>query len=187
MDECLLTIQPVLPGARIVEGFGQRAPKLVNRRVEAELNVGVDVLVHRLGQGAKKLTIMGGGCVEIRGMIESVLARREVLGVVPSACSRTHLVHAASLILQKRADDICRGMLKGCERKHLFGMRCQTSEKIRKLIAGERAADVVGDQEDLVREYVHAQAAACRAAFTAREFHCALLEQPTVQVIESVE
>jgi len=126
-DECLFAVLPVLTGLWIMKRFIQCGPKLVDRLVEAENSVSFDILSDGLRQCSKEDLFMGGGSIQIFGMIESVLARREVLRVMPSARMRTNCVNAAPAILQEWADDVLRGVLEWCERKNFFGVDCQTN------------------------------------------------------------
>ena len=112
------------------------------------------------------------------------MAGGEILRMVPPARMRTDRVDGAAVILQKRAGDIARGVLERRERQH--GVRVVREAVIQRhfFLGAELAADVVGDQENLVRQHVHAQRAADRATGSAGERHFSLRDDPGVQVIE---
>ena len=188
MEKGLLVGEPPFPSRGIAQGLGQRGAELVDRVVKPQLRIGVDVLLHRSGQGPEKVAIVRAGKFQVIGMIESELAGGKVLRVMPPARVRTNLVNAAAaILLEERTPNVHRRVFKRRQREHRGRMFCQASHQMRKLESSEMAADVVNDQENLVRENIDMQRAAERATRTAGQLHSTLLDDPCVERIESGE
>lgn len=60
MEERLLVIMPPLPARRIIQCLVKRGAQFVDRDVESELEIRINVLLHRLGECSKQITIMSG-------------------------------------------------------------------------------------------------------------------------------
>ena len=174
----------MLAGCGIVERLLQSGAEFVDRGVETEAGIGGDVLPHGGGQGAKEFAIMRGWGLEVFGMIVRVLAGGESLGVVPPTRVRTDLVDGAAGILQKRAGDVACGVLARSERQH--GLRVAREPLLQPVgfLRCELAPDVVGDQENFVRQHVHTQRTADRATRSAGERHLSFGDHPGVQIVE---
>lgn len=170
-----------------MQGFFERRAEFVDGVVKAKVGIHIDVPLHRTGEGSKEIPIVGRRRLQILGMIEGVLAGGEVLGVMSSARMRTNGVNRAPAILQKRALDILRDVFKRRQWQHLFGMSRQPNQQRRHLARGEMAAEVVGDEEDLMGEDIDPEGAANAAAFTASQLDASLLDNPAVERVNKVE
>lgn len=187
MDKCLLVVPPTQPTRRITQGFMERRAQFVDRAVKSEFEIHLGVVLHRSREGFKEIAIVGRRCFQIIGVIKGVLAGRQVLGVMPSARVRTNGINRAPAILQKRADDVLRDVLKRRQRPYLCNMSLQANHQIRRLLRGEMIADVVGDQEDLMSEHIDPERTANPAALTASQLHPSLLDDLMVESIDKLQ
>ena len=175
---------PPGPTGGITQRLAQRGAEFVDRVVEVEFRVGVDVLLHRSGEGAEKVTVVRARKLQVIGMIEGEHARGEILRVMPAAGLRTRFVDAAPAFLEQRADDVARGVLEDREGQDLFRMRVQAIEQRGEFVCREMAVDVPRKPENLVSEDLDTQGTADRATGPAIQSDLLLLDDLFVQRIE---